>query len=409
MYKKTIVPRIQPIEKPPLAQLPNMNTQGQQSKLNNVQNGDANPFMSKTRSKREDFTTTSPPISSGGGLSYKELNAKRDKILNDQMAKMRQESKMMMERYMDEAKRRDDLLQNEINMRSQEEVRKQQLLQKRMDEAEAIAKARKNELKKQESLLRHEHLNAEMDGRRRKEEAVRLEQQRANMLQGKESQEKKEEDKAKMQAQIRERELQRAEERKVEEMIRQKELIRLQNDIRKEQQIRARKQMEFNSRESSVRMDGPQLDKAQVDIQGFGSAKTGLVSRRKLALLEKVSTRAASLGPASDATDSNTTNNRCISTHASPVIKKRSITMPVNMTPRPNNAISNDVRKVGRIRDMDDPLTAQEFNEYNANCQVTTNTNSQWSMLAQQTAAIANADFASQTQALNSGLSRATK
>ena len=134
------------------------------------------------------------------------------------------------------------------------------------------------------------------------------------------------------------------------------------------------------------------------------------MSRRKLALLEKVSTRAASLGPASDATDSNANKERCISTHASPVIKKRSITMPVNMTPRPaNNAMSNDVRKVGRIRDMDDPLTAQEFNEYNAECQVTTNTNSQWSMLAQQTAAIANADFASQTQALSSGLSRAAK
>ena len=270
MYKKTIVPRIQPIEKPPLAQLSNMNTQGQQSNLNNLQNGDANPFMSKTRRKREDFTPTSPPISSGGGggYSYKEINAKRDKIINDQMEKMRKESQMMMERYMDEAKRRDDLLQNEINMRSQEEVRKQQLLQNRMDEAEAIAKARKNELKKQESLLRHDHLNAEMEGRRRKEEAARLEQQRLNMLQGKEHQEKKEEDKAKMQAEIRERELQRAEERKVEEKIRQKELMRLQNEIRKEQQIRARKQMEFNSRESSVRMDGPQMDNAQVDIQG---------------------------------------------------------------------------------------------------------------------------------------------
>ena len=107
-----------------------------------------------------------------------------------------------------------------------------------------------------------------MEGRRRKEEAARLEQQRLNMLQGKEHQEKKEEDKAKMQAEIRERELQRAEERKVEEKIRQKELMRLQNEIRKEQQIRARKQMEFNSRESSVRMDGPQMDNAQVDIQG---------------------------------------------------------------------------------------------------------------------------------------------
>merc|ERR1712226_1776209 len=109
-----------------------------------------------------------------GGFSHKEINAKRERIIQEQMAKMQKESQMMMERYMDDAKRRDDLLQNEINMRNQEEITKQQLLQARMDEAEALAKARKDKLKRQESLLRHDHLNAEIDAQKRREEATKL-------------------------------------------------------------------------------------------------------------------------------------------------------------------------------------------------------------------------------------------
>ena len=80
--------------------------------------------------------------------------------------------------------------------------------------------------------------------------------------------------------------------------------------------------------------------------------------------------------------------------------------MPVNMPPKENNFSVNEERRIGRIQDMDDPINV---NEYNAHCQVTTNTSSQWSMLAQQAAAIASTDFANQTKALNSGLTRAQK
>ena len=83
--------------------------------------------------------------------------------------------------------------------------------------------------------------------------------------------------------------------------------------------------------------------------------------------------------------------------------------MPVNLPPKENNVFVNEERRIGRIQDMEDPSKAQLINEYNAHCQVTTNTSSQWSMLAQQTAAIASADFANQTKALNSGLTRAQK
>ena len=225
--------------------------------------------MPKSRRKREEITSSSFSNNLNGGLSYHEINAKRERIIQEQMKKIQQESHMMNERYLDDARRRDELLQNEINMRNQEEITKQQLLQQRMDEAEARAKARKDELKRQESLLRHDHLNAELVAQKRKEEGARLEQQRQNMLKGKESQEQKEKDKAKLQAEIRERELQRAEERKVEEMLRQKELTRIENEIRKEQM-----QIQYNSRKNSMEINGsqPQLKGiypgTEGDIQG---------------------------------------------------------------------------------------------------------------------------------------------
>ena len=262
MYKNTIPPKIQPIQQPPFNQQKmvlngprrNSNQNGaiqQNVNGNGIQNGNEqndNPFMSKVgnRRKREENTPPTNPVN--GANLYKEINAKRDRIIQEQMKKMQAESQMMMERYMDDARRREDLLQNEINMRNQEEKTKQHLLQERMDEAEARAKARKDELKRQESLIRGDSLNAELVALRRREDAVRLEEQKKLMLKGKETQEEKEKQKAKLQAEIRERELQRSEERKVEEMLRQRELNRIQNEIRREQM-----QIQYNnSRKNSI-------------------------------------------------------------------------------------------------------------------------------------------------------------
>ena len=125
--------------------------------------------------------------------------------------------------------------------------------------------------------------------------------------------------------------------------------------------------------------------------------------------------RANSIGPASDATDGDAMNPRFSSAQASPMVARRSITMPVNIQQPNNYRNMSEERKIGKIKDMIDPLTAtasqgQEVNGYNAHCQVTTNTNPQWSQLAQQTAAVAEAnDFGAQTKALNDGLTRVSK
>ena len=277
MYKRTIPPKIQQIgnvQQPFGQQKMVPNGQRKNSPPNepqptidhNVQNGNReNIFKSNSRRKREEIAPPSSTNNMNGGLSYHEINAKRERIIQEQMKKIQQESQMMNQRYLDDAQRRDDLLQNEMNMRDREEKTKQQLLQKRMDEAEARAKARKDELKRQESLLRNDFLNAELEAQKRKGEAARLEQQKQGMLKGKESQEQKEKDKAKLQAQIREREFQRAEERKVEEMLRQRELDRIQNEIRREQM-----QIQYNSRKNSMdmNMNGYQAPRTDGDIQG---------------------------------------------------------------------------------------------------------------------------------------------
>merc|ERR1719510_2307805 len=102
----------------------------------------------------------------------------------------------------------------------------------------------------------------------------------------------------------------------MEEMLRQRELTRIQNEIRKEQM-----QIQYNnSRKNSVDLNGGcQTQRTEGDIQGFGSAKTGIVSRRKLALL----TRSNSVGPPSDDVDAtnNRTQNR--STQGTPMVARR--------------------------------------------------------------------------------------
>ena len=262
MYKRTIPPKIQHIQQPQFNQQkmvlnggPRRSSNHQneviQSNVNEsvMQNGNGidNPFMSKVgRRRREENTPPSNPVNPVNFIH--EINAKRERIIQEQMQKMQAESQMMMERYMDDAKRREDLLKNEMNMRSKEESTKQNLLKERMDEAEARAKARKEELQRQESLIRGDALNQEMIAFRRREEAARLEEQKQLMLKSKETQEERDKQKEKLRAEIRERELQRAEERKVEEMLRQKELDRIQNEIRREQM-----QIQYNnSRKNSI-------------------------------------------------------------------------------------------------------------------------------------------------------------
>jgi hypothetical protein len=181
-------------------------------------------------------------------------------------------------------------------------------------------------------------------------------------------------------------------------MLRQKELARIENEIRKEQM-----QIQYNSRKNSMEINGNQPQRTEGDIQGFGSAKTGIVSRRKLALL----TRSNSVGPPSDDIDATNNKSQTKSTQGTPMFARRTFTMPVNMPSKETNDTIE--RTIGRIQDMADPSNAQYVNEYNAHCEVTTNTNPQWTMLAQQTAAIANTDFANQTKALSSGLTRAQK
>merc|ERR1712062_626071 len=138
-----------------------------------MQNGNSgetqdNPFMSKLgRRRREENTAAAVPANPVNFIH--EINAKRDRIIQEQMKKMQAESQLMMERYMDDAKRREELLKNEMNMRNQEETTKQNLLKERMDEAEALRKARKDELKRQESLIRGDALNHEMVALRKRE------------------------------------------------------------------------------------------------------------------------------------------------------------------------------------------------------------------------------------------------
>ena len=89
-----------------------------------------------------------------------QLNAKREEMIRKEVEKIQNESKMMMERYLEECKRRTEMIQKEEEMRVQQEREQKELMKQRMLEHEQKEKARKEELKRQEELLTQKHLRA---------------------------------------------------------------------------------------------------------------------------------------------------------------------------------------------------------------------------------------------------------
>merc|ERR1719245_2728728 len=175
-----------------------------------------------------------------------------------------------MERYMLECKRRNDQLEQEKELRIEEERRKQELMKKRMEEKEEKERARKEDLKKQEALLKQEHLKAEEEERKRKAEADRQEQQRLKMQQEKQNQMNKQSDQAKKDAERREYERKQMEARKAEEEVRRREMETMQN-------------VELTYRSPADQKPG--------DLHGFGfgNVRTGQVSTKKISFLTRSS------------------------------------------------------------------------------------------------------------------------
>ena len=89
-----------------------------------------------------------------------QLNAKREEMIRKEVEKIQNESKMMMERYLEECKRRTEMIQKEEEMRVQQEREQKELMKQRMLEHEQKERARKEELKRQEELLTQKHLRA---------------------------------------------------------------------------------------------------------------------------------------------------------------------------------------------------------------------------------------------------------
>jgi len=247
----------------------------------------------------------------GGGskkvLTVQELNAKREAIFQKELERVQNESKVMSDRYMAEAQKRENLLHNEQESRLREEQKKQELMQQRLAEYEKIGKARKAELQRQEDLLTQKHLRAEEDAKRAIEEERLKEERRIALERAKEEQENRAEVMRKRDEARKVKETQMEKQREAEERLRQKEMERLQSVIQKEQEAMARQQqmikaaMNAEAASKSVSSGGgpvvvsPHQAGARprdVNAFGFGNVRTGQVTSKKLAFL----TRASSVG-----------------------------------------------------------------------------------------------------------------
>ena len=90
--------------------------------------------------RREEFKAAKLEISSSSQVDGKvmstseiaALNAKREEMIRKEVEKIQNESKMMMDRYLEECKRRSEMLQKEEEMRVSEERAKQELMKQRL-------------------------------------------------------------------------------------------------------------------------------------------------------------------------------------------------------------------------------------------------------------------------------------
>merc|ERR1712226_132685 len=167
----------------------------------------------------------------GGGskkvLTVQELNAKREAIFQKELERVQNESKVMSDRYMAEAQKRENLLHNEQESRLREEQKKQELMQQRLAEYEKIGRARKAELQRQDDLLTQKHLRAEEDAERAIDEERLKEERKIALERAKEEQENRAEVMRKRDEARKVKETQMEKQREAEERLRQKEMERL--------------------------------------------------------------------------------------------------------------------------------------------------------------------------------------
>merc|ERR1712173_259460 len=88
--------------------------------------------------RREEFVSSQTTTQVDGKIlstqEIKDINSRREEIIKQEVLKIQQESKMMMERYMLECRQRNEMIEQEHKLRQEEEKRNQELLQKRKEE-----------------------------------------------------------------------------------------------------------------------------------------------------------------------------------------------------------------------------------------------------------------------------------
>merc|ERR1719357_2138327 len=338
--------------------------------------------------RREEFKASKLEVTStvdGKVLSTAEiaqLNAKREEMIRKEVEKIQNESKMMMERYLEECKRRTEMIQKEEEMRVQQEREQKELMKQRMLEHEQKEKARKEELKRQEELLTQKHLRAEEEARRREQEAKLKEEKRLSLAKVKKEQDNRAEAQRLRDEERKAVEGQREKARMEEEERRRREMERLQNMKNKQQEMMVRQKQEVSSTNVELKYYGT-AEQRPGDQHGFGfgNVQTGQVSTRKMTFL----TRSSSAGPEDRAgLNPDLIVRTTSSARASP--------MPFAQ-PEFTTAPSMPVSGGGGMKMM----SAEEA------AAATKTAAMQWS---QQSSAIAKTDFASSTKALGTGLAR---
>merc|ERR1712179_494035 len=106
--------------------------------------------------RREEFVQSKTTISSSTGKTIQEINAEREEMIKKEVLKIQEESRQMMQRYLEESKRRAEILQMEQEKKAEEEKKQQEILQAAIIERAEKERLRQEEIKRQQELLSQE-------------------------------------------------------------------------------------------------------------------------------------------------------------------------------------------------------------------------------------------------------------
>ncbi|CAB4066972.1 unnamed protein product [Lepeophtheirus salmonis] len=224
--------------------------------------------------------------------TIQEINAERDDMIEKEVRKIQEESTKMMERYLEESRKREESIKRERDSQNEMERKNKEIMEKSFAERAEKERRRKEELARQQELISGQFVQKVQEQRRRESFAKMEAEHKEKLLQTEVT--KVEFSPKEYKARLEEKKMiekAHMEEKRIQDERRKKELGRLEQDqrilLQQQQKMAQIKGSSTGGTQSNFRKGGIKMP--DVRSFGFGNVRTGQVTTRKLNFLRSAS------------------------------------------------------------------------------------------------------------------------